>query len=215
MFVQIVSYFVFHDFFLLSFYLLFLSLCVCVCVCFMGYILSAPTYHLLSGERSQRCNQSLSRTVDGSGVRSEPGETLSLVEHGQRHAVQSLRDELDCETARAVPQRQRLRDAVDRVQDATTIDRVQRRHVRQVRHEKFEHLYTQQSRQVRSDQLEHLYMQPFVAYVVTLPCETLMSAKQAINDILQGSVATYSRCGGVVNNQIEQGLLLSLRVKIF
>ena len=27
-------------------------------------------------------------------------------------------------------------------------------------------------------------------YVATLPCETLMSAKQAINDILQGSVAT-------------------------
>ena len=33
MFVQIVSYFVFHDFFLLSFYLLFLCVCVCVCVC--------------------------------------------------------------------------------------------------------------------------------------------------------------------------------------
>ena len=26
-----------------------------------------------------------------------------------------------------------------------------------------------------------------------------MSAKQAINDKLQGSVATYLRCGGVVN----------------
>ena len=41
-------------------------------------------------------------------------------------------------------------------------------------------------------------------------CETLMSAKQAINDKLQGSVATYLRCGGVVNNQIKKGLLLSL-----
>ena len=35
------------------------------------------------------------------------------------------------------------------------------------------------------------------AYVATLPCETLMS-KQAISDKLQGSVATYLRCGGVV-----------------
>ena len=52
-----------------------------------------------------------------------------------------------------------------------------------------------------------------LAYVATLPCETLVSAKQAINDKLQGSVATYLRCGGVVNNQIKKGLLLSLRVK--
>ena len=34
----------------------------------------------------------------------------------------------------------------------------------------------------------------------TLLCETLMSAKQAINDKLQGSVATCLRCGGDVNN---------------
>jgi len=49
-------------------------------------------------------------------------------------------------------------------------------------------------------------------YVATLPCETLMSAKQAINDKLQGSVATYLRCDvqWVVNNQIKKGLLLSL-----
>jgi len=31
---------------------------------------------------------------------------------------------------------------------------------------------------------------PLLAYVATLPCETLMSAKQVINDKLQGSVAT-------------------------
>ena len=31
-----------------------------------------------------------------------------------------------------------------------------------------------------------------------------MSAKQAINDKLQGSVATYLRCGGVINNQIKR-----------
>ena len=52
-----------------------------------------------------------------------------------------------------------------------------------------------------------------LAYVATLPCETLLSAKQAINDKLQGSVAMYLRCGWVVNNQIRKGLLLSLRVK--
>ena len=39
-----------------------------------------------------------------------------------------------------------------------------------------------------------------------------MWAKQAINDKLQGSVPTYFRCGGVVNNQIRKGLLLSLSV---
>jgi len=44
---------------------------------------------------------------------------------------------------------------------------------------------------------------PHLAYVATLPCETLMSAKQAINEKLQGNVATYLRCGGVVNNQIK------------
>jgi len=36
-----------------------------------------------------------------------------------------------------------------------------------------------------------LKIPPHIAYVATLPCETLMSAKQAINDKLQGSVATY------------------------
>ena len=58
-----------------------------------------------------------------------------------------------------------------------------------------------------------LKIPPHLAYVVTLPCETLMCAKQAVNDKLQSSVATYLRCGGVVNEQIKKGLLLSLRVK--
>ena len=49
---------------------------------------------------------------------------------------------------------------------------------------------------------------PHLAHVATLPRETLMAAKQAINDKLQGSV--HIRCGGVVNNQINKGLLLSL-----
>jgi len=47
-------------------------------------------------------------------------------------------------------------------------------------------------------------------YVATLPCETLMSAKEAINDKLQGSVATYLMCDGTVNNQLKKGLLTEL-----
>jgi len=42
-----------------------------------------------------------------------------------------------------------------------------------------------------------------------------MSAKQAINDKLQGSVTTYLSYGGLVNNQIKKGLLLSLSEKKF
>jgi len=42
-----------------------------------------------------------------------------------------------------------------------------------------------------------------------------MSAKQASNNKLQGSVAAYLRCGGAVNNQIKKGLLLSLWVNFF
>ena len=49
-----------------------------------------------------------------------------------------------------------------------------------------------------------------LVYVATLPCETFMSAKQANDDKLQGSVATYLRCSGALNNQIKKGLLLSL-----
>jgi len=41
-----------------------------------------------------------------------------------------------------------------------------------------------------------------------------MSAKQAINDKLQGSVATHLRCGGFINEQnIKKGLLLTVWVK--
>ena len=42
-----------------------------------------------------------------------------------------------------------------------------------------------------------------LAHVATLPCETLMSAKQTTSDKLQGSVASHLRCGGVFNNQIK------------
>jgi len=45
---------------------------------------------------------------------------------------------------------------------------------------------------------------PHLANVATLPCETLMSTKQAINNKSQGSVATYLRCGGVVNNKLRK-----------
>jgi len=51
---------------------------------------------------------------------------------------------------------------------------------------------------------------PLLAYDATLPCETLVSAKQTVNEKLQGSVATYLMCGGVVNNQIKKGLSLSV-----
>ena len=54
---------------------------------------------------------------------------------------------------------------------------------------------------------------PHLAYVATLPCETLTPAKRAINDKLQSSFAACLRCGGVVNNQIKKSLLLSVRVK--
>ena len=40
-----------------------------------------------------------------------------------------------------------------------------------------------------------------------------MSAKQAIYDKLQGSVAAYFRHGETANNQIKKGLLLSMIVK--
>jgi len=49
-----------------------------------------------------------------------------------------------------------------------------------------------------------LKIRPHLAHVATLHSETLMSAKPAIDDKLQGSVATYLRCGGVVNNQIDR-----------
>jgi len=55
-----------------------------------------------------------------------------------------------------------------------------------------------------------LKIPPHLAYFATLPCESLMSAKQALNDKFQGSIAAYLKCDRVVNNQIKKGLLLSL-----
>jgi len=40
-----------------------------------------------------------------------------------------------------------------------------------------------------------------------------MSAKQTINDKLQASVATYLRYGGVVNNQIKNGLRVEKKLQ--
>ena len=40
-----------------------------------------------------------------------------------------------------------------------------------------------------------------------------MSAKRAINDKLQGSVATYLRCGGIVKYEFVANLPVSLPVK--
>ena len=48
-------------------------------------------------------------------------------------------------------------------------------------------------------------------YIVKQWCQQ----RQAIYDKLQGSVATYLKCGGVVNNQSKTDLLLSLSVKNF
>ena len=47
-----------------------------------------------------------------------------------------------------------------------------------------------------------------LAYVVALPCETLLLVKQASNNKLQGSVATYLRCVGVVITKFKKGFLL-------
>jgi len=43
-----------------------------------------------------------------------------------------------------------------------------------------------------------------LAYVATLPRETLMSAKQAINDKLQGSVATHLMRGGLLITKLRK-----------
>jgi len=48
-----------------------------------------------------------------------------------------------------------------------------------------------------------LKIPPRVAYVAALPREPLVSANEAINDKLQGSVGTYLRCGGVVNTKLR------------
>ena len=65
-----------------------------------------------------------------------------------------------------------------------------------------------------------LMIPPHLICVAALPCKTLVSenawksqANKVTNDKLQGTVVTYLRCGGIVNNQIKAGLLLCLPVK--
>jgi len=63
---------------------------------------------------------------------------------------------------------------------------------------------------------------PQFCQIVTNPCISCIRChttlwninviKQAISDKLQGSVATHLRCDGVVNNQIQKGLVLNLSV---
>ena len=58
-----------------------------------------------------------------------------------------------------------------------------------------------------------LKITPHLAYVATLPCGTLTSAKQAINNKLQGSVAIYLRYGEVVNKYIEKSRRVEKKLK--
>ena len=45
---------------------------------------------------------------------------------------------------------------------------------------------------------------PPLAYVAKLPCERLMPEQQTIHDKLQGSVATYLRCGGLLITKLRK-----------
>ena len=58
-------------------------------------------------------------------------------------------------------------------------------------------------------------MPPHLAYVATLPCETLMSPCFADNNVSQGSVATYARCDGIFNIHLTVNLPRNLPVKFF
>jgi len=58
--------------------------------------------------------------------------------------------------------------------------------------------------------------------ILTTPCicchttlGNITVKQQVVSDKLQRSVATYFRCGRVVNNQVKKGLLLSMTVKFF
>jgi len=58
-----------------------------------------------------------------------------------------------------------------------------------------------------------LKMPSHLAYIATLPCETLLSAKQGDINVSQGSVATYTRCGGIFNIHLTANLPRNLPVK--
>jgi len=56
---------------------------------------------------------------------------------------------------------------------------------------------------------------PHLKYVATLPCNLSLMACFADNNVSQGSVATYARCGGIFNIRLTANLLRNLRVKKF
>jgi len=53
-----------------------------------------------------------------------------------------------------------------------------------------------------------------IGFAFLVPAHLGIPGKRAVKRVcVQGSVATYLRCGADVNNQIENGLLLRLSVK--
>jgi len=56
---------------------------------------------------------------------------------------------------------------------------------------------------------------PHLKYVATLPCNLLLMACFGDISVSQGSVATYTRCGGTFNIHLTENLPRNLPVKIF
>jgi len=54
---------------------------------------------------------------------------------------------------------------------------------------------------------------PDLKYVATLPCNLSLMACFADINVSQGSVATYARCGGMVDINLTANLLRNLPVK--
>ena len=56
---------------------------------------------------------------------------------------------------------------------------------------------------------------PHLKYVATLPCNLSLLACFADINVSQGSVATYARCGGILNIHLSANLLRNLPEKFF
>ena len=56
---------------------------------------------------------------------------------------------------------------------------------------------------------------PHLKYVVTLPYNLSLMAFFADINISQGSVATYARCGGILNSHLTANLLINLQWNFF
>jgi len=54
---------------------------------------------------------------------------------------------------------------------------------------------------------------PHLKYVATLPCNLSLIVCFADSNVSQGSVATYTRCGGIFNIHLTANLLRNLLVK--